>query len=144
MQKVVKWILPILIGGYLLVSRPVPEHDMPPNTPWNVLMQAEGLAGTSPVLPDTLQRLVDRTILLTGFMIPLDPGRDHDRFMLSPYPTGCAFHAQGSPESMVEVLSDEAVRFSREAIAVRGRFALAEDEAGLRFQLHEARKRDLP
>ncbi|MEM1042206.1 MAG: DUF3299 domain-containing protein [Bacteroidota bacterium] len=144
-----RWLLAAGAALALLTWSPVREHALPPDTPWHLLMQAEGLDGPSPVLPDTLRRLDAQPIRLTGFMYPLEQRRDHRRFLLSPHPAGCAFHvpsgAPGSPASTVEVFADEPVRFTYDPVAVRGTFALAAGASGgVRYQLLGARLEDPP
>jgi len=148
----ISWWHWLLVAGAILTLvlwSPVREHELPPDTPWSVLVDVEGLDGPSPVLPDTLRQLDGQPMLLTGFMYPLEQRRDHRRFLLSPFPAGCAFHVPsgtlGSPSSMVEVLADESVRFTYDPVAIRGTFTLASGSPGdVRFQLREASLEDLP
>jgi hypothetical protein len=147
----------LLVAGAILALitwSPVREHELPPGTPWSLLMNAKSLNGASPVLPDTLRQLDGQAMLLTGFMYPLEQRRGHRRFLLSPFPAGCAFHVSsgtpGSPASMVEVLADEPVRFTYDPVAIRGTFTVAGGSLaggspdGVRFQLREASLEDLP
>ncbi len=143
------WLLTAGAILALVTWSPVREHELPPGTPWSLLMDAGGLDGPSPVLPDTLRQLDGQPVLLTGFMYPLEQRRGHRRFLLSPFPAGCAFHVSsgtpGSPASMVEVLADEPVRFTYDPVAVRGTFALVTGaQGGLRYQLRKAFQEDLP
>lgn len=140
-----RWLLVAGAALALVMWSPVREHELPPGTPWPLLMEAEGLDGPAPVLPDTLRRLDGQPIRLTGFMYPLEQSRDQDHFLLSPYPAGCAFHVPAGPASTVEVFTDAPARFTYEAVAIQGVFVLAAGEAGgIRYQLHAATVEDLP
>jgi len=146
----ITWWQWLLVAGAILVLitwSPVREHEVSPGTPWSLLMDAEGPDGASAVLPDTLRQLDGQPMLLTGFMYPLEQRRDHRRFLLSPFPAGCAFHVPsggpGSPAAMVEVLADTPVRFTYDPVAIRGTFTIANGaEGGVRYQLRRASRED--
>ena len=118
------WILGAGFAVALATWSPVPEHELPPDTPWHVLMDVESHAGP-PAWSDTLRHLDGRPIRLTGFMFPLEGQSQHRHFLLSAHPAGCAFHAPGGPASLVEVFAAEPVPFTYEPVAVRGTFRLA-------------------
>ena len=89
--------------------------------------------------------LVGQPIQLTGFMHPLEQRQGQRRFLLSPYPAGCAFHAPSGPASTIEVFADAPARFTYEPVAVQGVFALAAGNGqGVRYQLHTASVEELP
>ena len=134
--------LVIGIAAVLLTWSPR-EYELPADTPWHLLIQAENVAGPV-VLSDTLRSLEGQSILLTGFMYPLEQGRDQSHFLLSPLPPSCPFHEHGGPPVMVEVFADEAVRYTYEAIAMQGVFELESGENGVQYQLHAATSEDLP
>ncbi|MEM6783465.1 MAG: DUF3299 domain-containing protein [Bacteroidota bacterium] len=138
-----QWPAAAVIAVVLMVW-PRPSHELPPNTPWHLLMEAERLEGPSPVLPDTVRALVGQPIQLTGFMYPLEQQRGQRRFLLSPHPAGCAFHAPSGPTSTVEIVTEAPARFTYEPVAVQGIFALAAEGEGLRYQLLTALVEELP
>lgn len=133
-----------LVAGLALLTllatwNPIPTHELPPDTPWHILLNAGDLTTPGAVVSDTLRSLTERPILLTGFMYPLEQGRGQQRFLLSPHPSGCSFHVPGGPNSFVEVFASEPVRFTYDLVAVQGGFDLAAtDEGGLRYQIHGA------
>jgi len=142
------WLLAAGAILTLVLWSPVRKHELPQGTAWSVLMDVERLDGPSPALPDTLRQLDGQPILLTGFMYPLEQSRGHRRFLLSPFPAGCAFHVpsgtSGSPAAMVEVLAAESVRFTYDPVAIRGTFTIANSPQGdVRYQLREASQQDL-
>ena len=137
------WHLVVVVGVVVALAMwsPVPEHELPADTPWHVLMQAEDLSKPS-VLPDTLRSLDGQSIMLTGFIYPLDNSREQQHFLLSPYPQGCAYHVPMGPASTVEVFAEESMRFTNDAVAVQGVFTIVDWEGGLRYQLHAATVED--
>lgn len=76
---------------------------------------------------------------IQGFMMPLEPGEKQTHFLLSAVPLTCAFCTPGGPESMVEVKTKTAVRYTLDPVVVEGRFAtLADDEYGLYYRVTDA------
>ena len=76
---------------------------------------------------------------IQGFMLPLEPGEKHRRFLLSRVPLSCGFCLPGGPESMIEVRTKTPVKYSLEAVVVEGKFlALNDDEYGLYYRLTDA------
>ncbi|MEM1125450.1 MAG: DUF3299 domain-containing protein [Bacteroidota bacterium] len=136
-------VLGLIVWG--VTWGPGDAHQLPPDTPWPILMSAEALDSPAPVLPDTLRALDGQPILLTGYMYPMEQSRTQRRFLLAPYPAGCAFHAPMGPSSTVEVRAEDGVQFTYDAIAVQGTFTLATGTAGdLYYQLQAARQVEVP
>jgi hypothetical protein len=74
-----------------------------------------------------------------GFMMPLEPGEKQKHFLLSSVPLTCSFCVAGGPESMVEVRTKTAVKYSLEAVVVEGQFAVLKDDPyGLYYRITEA------
>ena len=109
---------------------------------WSVLTDVKTKLVKKRILPafNTSQlALSDKTQRIQGFMLPLEPGEKHRRFLLSRVPLSCGFCLPGGPESMVEVRTKTAVKYSLEAVVVEGRFlALTDDEYGLYYRLTDA------
>jgi hypothetical protein len=109
---------------------------------WSVLTDVKTKVVKKRMLPafNTSQlALSDKTQRIQGFMLPLEPGEKHRRFLLSRVPLTCGFCLPGGPESMIEVRTKAAVKYSLEAVVVEGRFlALTDDEYGLYYRLTDA------
>ncbi|MDP3616267.1 MAG: hypothetical protein Q8R49_00360, partial [Rhodoferax sp.] len=74
-----------------------------------------------------------------GFMMPLEPGEKQKHFLLSSVPLTCSFCVPGGPESMVEVFTKTAVKYSLEPVTVEGKFAVLEDDPyGLYYRITDA------
>lgn len=92
-----------------------------------------------PVFPADIQALSKTKQRVQGFMMPLEPGENQRHFLLSSVPLTCSFCVPGGPESMVEVKTKTAVRYSMEAVVVEGVFAVLEDDPfGLYYRMTDA------
>lgn len=92
-----------------------------------------------PVFPSDIRALNKKTQRVQGFMMPLEPGEKQKHFLLSSVPLTCSFCVPGGPESMVEVKTNTAVKYSMEAIVVEGTFAVLDDDPyGLYYRMTNA------
>ncbi len=119
---------------------PLPERS--DVLPWSVLSDVKTKAVKNlllPVFPAPVQALNDKTQRVQGFMMPLDPGEKQKHFLLTSVPLTCSFCTPGGPESMVEVKTKSAVKYSLEPITVEGKFAVLNDDPfGLYYRITEA------
>lgn len=92
-----------------------------------------------PVFPADIQALNKKKQRVQGFMMPLEPGENQKHFLLSSVPLTCSFCVPGGPESMVEVKTKTAVKYSMEAVVVEGVFAVLDDDPyGLYYRMTDA------
>ncbi len=109
---------------------------------WSVLTDVKTKVVKKRMLPafnPSQQALSEKTQRIQGFMLPLEPGEKHRRFLLSRVPLTCGFCLPGGPESMIEVRTKTPVKYSLEAVVVEGQFlALNDDEYGLYYRLTDA------
>ena len=90
--------------------------------------------------PAAVKALAGQTITMTGFMLPLDAGKQVRHFLLSKYTPVCAFCPPGEPNEVVEVTAGSPVPYRDKLVSVTGKFALADNgEQGLFFRLGGAR-----
>jgi hypothetical protein len=119
---------------------PLPERS--DVLPWSVLSDVKTKAVKNlllPVFPAPVQALNDKTQRVQGFMMPLDPGEKQKHFLLTSVPLTCSFCTPGGPESMVEVKTKSAVKYSLEPVTVEGKFAVLNDDPfGLYYRITEA------
>jgi hypothetical protein len=110
--------------------------------PWSVLTDVKPKVVNKrvlPVFPATVQALNDKVQRVQGFMMPLEPGEKQKHFLLSSVPLTCAFCTPGGPESMVEVFTKNAVKYTMEPVVVEGKFAvLADDPYGLYYRIKDS------
>ena len=100
--------------------------------PWQVLQEAKTVQRPDkkfgPVFTREIRNLDKRQVKLYGFMMPLEQSRMQKRFLLASFPPHCPFCMPGGPESMVEVIADQAIEFTYEPIVVAGRMAVLDDD----------------
>jgi hypothetical protein len=110
--------------------------------PWSLLTAVKTKTEKNKVLPvfDKPQlALNQKTQRIQGFMMPLEPGEKQTHFLLSSVPLTCSFCTPGGPESMVEVKTKSAVRYTLEPVTVEGKFAvLSDDPYGLYYRITDA------
>lgn len=82
---------------------------------------------------------------VTGWMTANGPGGRASYFLLSPEPSCCGGCAPRDPRYAVEVFAAAPIAPQAQALRLTGRWrVLADDPAGWRYQLHEARSLDPP
>ncbi len=78
-----------------------------------------------PIFSPELKQLNGKEITLKGYIIPLQELRKHNYFVLSRYPYSlCYFCGGAGIETVVEVNSKEEIKFTEDAIILRGIFKL--------------------
>ena len=89
--------------------------------------------------PEAVKALDGTEVRLAGYMQPLDGGERHARFLFSAFPPACPFCLPGGPAEIVEVEMKQPLNFSYEALTLKGRFSLLQDDpSGLLYRLTEA------
>ncbi len=110
--------------------------------PWSVL----GAVGTRRVgkrlLPEftpTIWAFNGTPVRIQGFMMPLEPGERHRRFLLASVPLTCAFCVPGGPESMLDVRTRNPVPYRMAGLVVQGVLqVLPDDPQGLYYRMSDA------
>lgn len=119
---------------------PLPERS--DVLPWSKLSNVKTKAVNKrllPVFPSAVQALNDKNQRIQGFMMPLEPGEKQKHFLLSSVPLTCSFCVPGGPESMVEVHTKNAVRYSMEPVVVEGKLAVLQDDPyGIYYRINDA------
>lgn len=104
---------------------------------WQVLAEvgfqtrkdANGNIIETPVFSKNLKSFNGKKIKLKGFVIPINEVGDQNKFMLSSLPFNvCYFCGAAGPETVIEVVSDDEIRFSSKAIWVEGYLYLNESD----------------
>jgi hypothetical protein len=110
--------------------------------PWDMLAQVSVTRQKDRYVPEFSKQITaldKREVKLKGFMLPLEQGARHKRFLLSAQPPECAFCMPGTAEQFAEVLAKVPLKYATEPIIVSGTFALVRDDSGgLLYRLTEA------
>ena len=111
--------------------------------PWETLAQVQLMPTNNVYLPrfaDAVLKLDAKEVRLQGFMLPLGMGEKQTHFLLAAKPSDCAFCLSGGPESIVEVRAKSGLKYSIDAIAVKGRLELVKNDptGSVFYRLHDA------
>ena len=93
-----------------------------------------------PVFSDDIKELEGSVVTVKGFIIPTEGYKSHTEFIFSAFPYSMCFFCGGAgPETVMEVVTTEPVKYTAEAITLRGKLVLnADDINRLMYMLEEA------
>jgi hypothetical protein len=147
----------ILITGLLLALPAVAQHQTPqgadPNQfkplperndviSWKTFSQVELVKQKDRYVPQfakDVAALDQKLVKVQGFMMPLQTGDKQTHFVLTAMPQTCSFCMPGGPESMVEVKSKTAVKYTFEPVVLTGKLAILKDDpTGVFYRLTDA------
>lgn len=78
-----------------------------------------------PVFGEEVQALADKEVVIKGYIIPVEGYKSHKEFVFSAYPYNMCFFCGGAgPETVMEVFSNEPVKYTAEPIVLRGKLKL--------------------
>lgn len=90
---------------------------------------ALGFKIDKPVFGDEIKALSGKMIEVKGYIIPTDGYKSHTEFILSAFPYNMCFFCGGAgPETVMEVIAKSPVKFTSEAVTLRGKLALNTDD----------------
>jgi hypothetical protein len=146
-----------LLSGLLLAFPVFAQHQAPPGVDpnqvqalperkdvlsWKMLSQVELVKQKDRYVPQfskDVAALDQKEVKVQGFMMPLQMGDKQTHFVLSAMPQSCAFCMPGGPESMVEVKSKAAVKYTFEPVVLTGKLSvLKDDPTGVFYRLTDA------
>ncbi|MBK6363154.1 MAG: hypothetical protein IPF52_06495 [Saprospiraceae bacterium] len=74
-----------------------------------------------PVFSDQVKALNNKEITLKGYIIPVEGYKSHKEFIFSAFPYSMCFFCGGAgPETVMEVMSLEPIKYSAESITIKG------------------------
>ncbi len=78
-----------------------------------------------PVFSDDIKELEGEIVTVKGFIIPTEGYKSHNEFIFSAFPYSMCFFCGGAgPETVMEVVTKEPVKYTAEAITLRGKLVL--------------------
>ncbi len=133
---------------YTNTAHPAP-HQLLADPVWETfgqlsykVIRKEGQSIYTPDFPEQLARLDSTIVTLSGYVIPIEAGRQHHVFLLSVLPINqCMFCGQDGIPPMAEVtLSGEAtLKYTDSPVTLRGKVYLnRDDESRSEIQLRDA------
>lgn len=138
------------ITDYIPKFVDVPEGGVP----WDVFAETESVEyedrndegqtvyGVRPEFKEKLKKLDGQTILIQGYMFPLQSEQEQSEFLFGPFPVSCPYHYHAGPNLVMEVHSEGTIKFDWEPIDIKGRLELVprDDEFNVFFRLHNAQR----
>lgn len=94
-----------------------------------------------PVFSDPVKELADGgEVTVKGYIIPVEGYKSHTEFIFSAYPYNMCFFCGGAgPETVMEVLSKEPVKYTAEQVTLKGKLILNSDDINrLMYLLEDA------
>ena len=120
--------------------KPLPDRN--DVVSWKLLSQVELVKQKDRFVPQfaaAVAALNQKEVKMQGFMMPLQMGDKQTHFVLTAMPQSCAFCMPGGPESMVEVKSKTAVKYTFEPVVLTGKLSvLKDDPTGVFYRLTDA------
>ncbi len=82
-----------------------------------------------PVFSEKVSALEEQEIEIRGYIIPIEGYKSHKEFIFSAYPYNMCFFCGGAgPETVMEVQAAEPIKYSAEAITIRGKLKLNNED----------------
>jgi uncharacterized protein len=120
--------------------KPLPERN--DVISWKIFSQVELVKQKDRYVPQfakDVAALDQKLVKVQGFMMPLQTGDKQTHFVLTAMPQTCSFCMPGGPESMVEVKSKTAVKYTFEPVVLTGKLAILKDDpTGIFYRLTDA------
>jgi hypothetical protein len=146
MSKYFSGIIPILL---LFSLSSFAQSETSANTIWQTLSRISytkeynelmGFKIDKPVFSDEIKQLEGKEVTIKGFIIPTEGYKSHTEFILSAFPYSMCFFCGGAgPETVIEVISKDAVEFTAESIILKGKLSLNDDDINrLMYALSDA------
>jgi len=93
-----------------------------------------------PVFSQQVKDIENVEVTIKGYVIPVEGYKSHTEFIFSAFPYNMCFFCGGAgPETVMEVLANEPIKYSAEQITIKGKLQLnADDINRLMYQLVDA------
>lgn len=96
---------------------------------------------TGYIFRDDVEALAGSRVKIRGYMIPLEAGQRHARFLLSPDPKSCPYCSPDGPVLLMEVVGREPIMHTYSRAVLEGTLeVLKNDPHGLLYRLKDAER----
>ena len=113
-------------------------EDDAPTSAWQTLgkitfkKQYDDLLGFKidiPVFSDDVRAIDGEEITLRGYIVPTQGYKSHNEFVFSAFPYNMCFFCGGAgPETVIEVVTVEAIEYTADPITIKGKLALNDED----------------
>lgn len=91
-----------------------------------------------PVFSEPIKAIEGQEITIKGYIIPVEGYKSHHEFIFSAFPYNMCFFCGGAgPETVIEVESKEAIKYTAEQIVLKGKLILNDDDINRLMYLME-------
>ncbi|MEN0002541.1 MAG: hypothetical protein AAF798_00310 [Bacteroidota bacterium] len=82
-----------------------------------------------PVFSEQTKSLEGKEVTIRGYIIPVEGYKNHSEFVFSAFPYSMCFFCGGAgPETVMEVYAKEPIKYSTEAITIKGTLELNDSD----------------
>jgi hypothetical protein len=94
-----------------------------------VLDESLGFKVDVPIFSEEIKVLEGKTVEVKGYIIPVEGYKNHKEFVFSAFPYSMCFFCGGAgPETVMEVFSQEPIKYSAESITIKGKLSLNDSD----------------
>ncbi len=141
----------LLLGFILSFSEVMTQNLIPKEPTWKTLSKISfkkqfdeylGFKVDMPVFHDEVKAMENKEITLRGYIIPVEGYKSHKEFIFSAFPyASCFFCGGAGPETVMEVLATEPIKYTTDPIVIKGKLKLNDkDINSLMYKLVDVRK----
>jgi hypothetical protein len=145
MKKYILSLMVVVIGWSVQGQDINPDQNM-----WKTLAKITykkeydeflGFKIDKPVFSAPIKQMEGQEITIKGYIIPVEGYKSHTEFIFSAFPYNMCFFCGGAgPETVMEVLASEPVKYTAESVTLTGKLILnADDINSLMYKLEDAR-----
>ena len=124
MKQILTTILTLILVSNI-ISQPQPTDNI-----WKTFSKISyikeydelmGFKIDKPVFGDAIKELDGKEITIKGYIIPVEGYKSHKEFIFSAFPYSMCFFCGGAgPETVMEVEAIEGIKYSADAIVIKG------------------------
>ena len=96
--------------------------------PYKINRDGEEWEGVKPEFPDTIKKLDNKEVVMTGYMFPLDQTENQSQFLFGPFPLSCPYHYHAPNSLIIEAHAVKPIPFSYEPITIKGTLELVPED----------------
>ena len=131
-------LLAVLFSSINVISQDEERESLKVENTWKTLARITykkefdelmGFKIDKPVFGDKVKALEGKEVTIKGYIIPVEGYKSHKEFILSAFPYNMCFFCGGAgPETVMEVMAKEAVKYQADAIYLKGTLKLNPDD----------------
>ncbi|MBK6897470.1 MAG: DUF3299 domain-containing protein [Alphaproteobacteria bacterium] len=97
------------------------------------------LISVRPEFSKDVKNLDGQTVVMQGYMFPLEQKEEQTRFLFGPFPMSCPYHYHVGPSMVIEAHAEAPITFSFDALTLTGKFELVpvDDEYNVFYRLKD-------